>query len=93
MTRQQLTHPGDVQPFLSLALRLVQSHAHRVRIATHPDFKDFVLSSNKRLKGKTCRGVDLEGRIEFFDVGGDPKELMAYMVKSEWASTALQHLT
>jgi hypothetical protein len=25
------------------------------------------------------------GRIEFFDIGGDPKELMAWMVKSRSA--------
>jgi hypothetical protein len=25
----------------------------------------------------------LEGRLEYYDVGGDPKELMAYMVKSK----------
>ena len=77
---------GDVQPYLSLALRLIQSHAHRIRIATHPDFKDFVVDCNKRLKGKKTRGIDLEGRLEFFDVGGDPKELMAYMVKSKLSS-------
>lgn len=54
-----------------------------MRIATHPDFKKFVTGANVRLRGKTHDGVDLEGRLEFFDVGGDPKELMAYMVKSE----------
>jgi hypothetical protein len=30
--------------------------------------------------------MKLEGKLEFFDVGGDPKELMAYMVKSEYSS-------
>ncbi len=62
---------------------MIISHSHRVRIATHPDFKDMVLETNKRLKGKKGKGgLDLEGRLEYFDVGGDPKELMAYMVKS-----------
>ena len=75
---------GDVQPYISLALRLIQSHNHRVRIATHPDFKDFVVGYNKRLTGKQAKdGTPLEGRLEYFDVGGDPKELMAYMVKSD----------
>jgi hypothetical protein len=27
---------------------------------------------------------EIMGRLEFFDVGGSPKELMAYMVKSEY---------
>ena len=78
---------GDVQPYISLALRLIQSHSHRVRIATHPDFREFVLDANKRLNGKKAKdGTALEGRLEFFDVGGDPKELMAYMVKSKASS-------
>jgi hypothetical protein len=59
------------------------SNSHRVRIATHGVFESFVLSANAHLRGKIGRnGIPLEGRLEFFDVGGDPKELMAYMVKS-----------
>jgi len=59
-----------------------------VRIATHPDFKDFVLEGNKRLEGKTGKdGRKLDGLLEYFDVGGSPKELMAYMVKSKWLSS------
>lgn len=55
-----------------------------MRIATHPDFKDFVLDCNKRLKdAKNEKGEDLYGNLEFFDIGGDPKALMAYMVKSK----------
>jgi hypothetical protein len=76
---------GDVQPYLALAIRLITSHSHRVRIATHGVFESFVLSANSHLRGKLGRGgMALEGRLEFFDVGGDPKELMAYMVRSEW---------
>ncbi|KAL8283480.1 hypothetical protein RQP46_005583 [Phenoliferia psychrophenolica] len=56
---------GDVQPFLPLGRRL-QKDGHRVRIATHTVFKDFVLGSG----------------LEFFDIGGDPAELMSYMVKN-----------
>lgn len=89
---------GDVQPYLSLAIALIlcPSH-HRVRIATHPDFKHFVLETGKRVlrrrwreygdyekEGGEEKGKWLEGRLEFFDVGGSPKELMAYMVKSEY---------
>ncbi|OLN86655.1 Sterol 3-beta-glucosyltransferase UGT80B1-like protein 5 [Colletotrichum chlorophyti] len=58
---------GDVQPFLALAAALQRS-GHRVRIATHPQFSSFVLSSSPNL--------------EFFPVGGDPADLMAYMVES-----------
>lgn len=69
---------------MALALRMIVSHGHRVRIATHPDFKDFVLEANQRLKGKKDKsGKSVEGNLEFFDAGGDPKSLMAYMVKSE----------
>jgi hypothetical protein len=56
---------GDVQPFVALALEL-QSSGHRVRLATHPVFKQFV--------------EDLG--LEFFDISGDPAELIAYMVRN-----------
>ncbi|KPI34755.1 Sterol 3-beta-glucosyltransferase UGT80B1 [Cyphellophora attinorum] len=54
---------GDVQPFLVLALALNRC-GHRVRLATHSLFRDFVQGHG----------------VEFFDLGGDPMELMAYMV-------------
>lgn len=44
----------------------LQSAGHRVRIATHGTFKSFVLASG----------------LEFFSIGGDPAELMAFMVKN-----------
>ena len=56
---------GDVQPFVALGLAL-QNYGHRVRVATHPQFRQFV----------QCHG------LEFFSIGGDPAELMAYMVKN-----------
>lgn len=70
---------GDVQPYIALALQLIRTRGHRVRIATHGDFKDLVLKANERLDRRQ------RGRLEFFNVGGNPKELMAYMVKSESA--------
>ncbi|WWC72266.1 uncharacterized protein I206_106228 [Kwoniella pini CBS 10737] len=85
---------GDVQPYMSLALHLITTHSHRVRIATHPDFKDFVIEGNKYLKGK--KGVnneDVEGNLEYFDVGGNPKELMAYMVKNPGLMPGMASLT
>jgi UDP:flavonoid glycosyltransferase YjiC (YdhE family) len=51
------------QPFLALALALI-AHGHRVRIGTHAVFADWVRSTGN-------------GQIEHFDIGGDPKELMA----------------
>ncbi|KMZ56048.1 Sterol 3-beta-glucosyltransferase, family GT1 [Zostera marina] len=57
---------GDVQPFLAIGKRL-QSYGHRVRLATHANFKEFVLSSG----------------LEFFPLGGDPKILAEYMVKNK----------
>ncbi|KAK2596458.1 hypothetical protein N8I77_013348 [Diaporthe amygdali] len=44
----------------------LQRYGHRVRLATHDVFESFVTSSN----------------LEFFPIGGDPAELMAYMVKN-----------
>lgn len=51
---------GDVQPFVALGNEL-QKSGHRVRIATHYFFEDFVKSAN----------------LEFYPIGGDPTELMA----------------
>lgn len=58
---------GDIQPFLKLGKLLKEDHGHRVRIATHPAFKKF---------------VEQDSGLEFFSVGGDPAELMAFMVKN-----------
>lgn len=58
-----------MQPFVVLARALVQ-HGHRVRLATHGTFRHFVHDAGR-------------GEVEFFDIGGDPKELLAWMVKSE----------
>ncbi|EXJ80823.1 hypothetical protein A1O3_07107 [Capronia epimyces CBS 606.96] len=57
---------GDVQPFIALGQVLKKKYNHRVRIATHPTFKEFVV----------------ENGLEFFSIGGDPTELMAFMVKN-----------
>ncbi|TKX25802.1 hypothetical protein C1H76_1948 [Elsinoe australis] len=57
---------GDVQPFVALGKVLKETYGHRVRLATHPVFHDFVL----------------ENGLEFFSIGGDPAELMAFMVKN-----------
>ncbi|EED17988.1 conserved hypothetical protein [Talaromyces stipitatus ATCC 10500] len=58
---------GDVQPFIAIGQILTKPpYGHRVRICTHPVFKDFVE----------------ENGLEFFSIGGDPSSLMAYMVKN-----------
>ncbi|KAI9694531.1 MAG: hypothetical protein M1822_000147 [Bathelium mastoideum] len=58
---------GDIQPFLKIGKTLREQHGHRVRVATHPAFKKF---------------VEEDSGLEFFSVGGDPSELMAFMVKN-----------
>ncbi|KAF5624292.1 sterol glucosyltransferase, partial [Fusarium sp. NRRL 25303] len=58
---------GDVQPFIPIAQLLMKPpYGHRVRICTHASFKEF---------------VEAQG-VEFFNIGGDPEALMAYMVKN-----------
>ena len=47
--------------------RLLQKDGHRIRIASHETFRSFVDDSG----------------LEFFSIGGDPHELMSYMVRSE----------
>ncbi|EME82537.1 glycosyltransferase family 1 protein [Pseudocercospora fijiensis CIRAD86] len=58
---------GDIQPFIKVGKILRDEYGHRVRIATHPTFRDF---------------VEKDSGLEFFSVGGDPSELMAFMVKN-----------
>ncbi|KAI5811762.1 hypothetical protein DFH27DRAFT_593343 [Peziza echinospora] len=67
---------GDIQPFLAVARELIGGWGHRVRVATHPEFEEMV---NEELQGL---GKDNGGEGEFFSVGGDPQELMAFMVKN-----------
>ncbi|KAH8681902.1 hypothetical protein BX600DRAFT_429805 [Xylariales sp. PMI_506] len=57
---------GDVQPFVALGQVLKNTYGHRVRVATHSTFQKFVE----------------ENGLEFFNIGGDPAELMAFMVKN-----------
>ncbi|OVA20840.1 UDP-glucuronosyl/UDP-glucosyltransferase [Macleaya cordata] len=57
---------GDVQPFIAIGKRL-QDYGHRVRLATHANFKEFVLTAG----------------LEFYPLGGDPKVLAEYMVKNK----------
>ncbi|KAJ4304513.1 hypothetical protein N0V90_000039 [Kalmusia sp. IMI 367209] len=58
---------GDIQPFLRIGKILKEDYGHRVRIATHPAFKQF---------------IEDDSGLEFFSIGGDPSELMAFMVKN-----------
>jgi len=48
---------------------------HRVRIATHETFRSFVGDAD----------------LEFYNIGGDPQDLMSYMVKSK--SSAHNHFS
>lgn len=49
-----------MQPFIALGVAL-KSAGHRVRLATHNNFDQFVRDSG----------------IEFYPIGGDPTDLMA----------------
>ncbi|KAN0060455.1 hypothetical protein ACQY0O_007785 [Thecaphora frezii] len=64
---------GDVAPFMPIAEKLA-AHGHRVRVATHAKFKQWVAKRAAIIQGQGC--------IEFFDLGGDPERLMAFMVKN-----------
>ncbi|KAE8361542.1 hypothetical protein BDV27DRAFT_132880 [Aspergillus caelatus] len=66
---------GDVQPFIVLG-KALQAHGHRVRLATHLMFRDFVN----------------EHGLEFFNIGGDPGELMSFMVKNPYLIPNIESL-
>ncbi len=55
-----------MQPFVQLGLRL-QRDGHRVRLATHACFRDYV-------QGKG---------LEFYPLAGDPLKLSEFMVKTQ----------
>jgi UDP:flavonoid glycosyltransferase YjiC (YdhE family) len=55
---------GDVQPFIPIARKLAERH--RVRIATHREFRPMVERAG----------------LEFYPLGGDPHALMEYIVKT-----------
>jgi UDP:flavonoid glycosyltransferase YjiC (YdhE family) len=55
---------GDVQPFIPIGRRLAERH--RVRIATHREFRPMVEQAG----------------LEFYPLAGDPHDLMEYMVKT-----------
>ncbi|ONK71017.1 uncharacterized protein A4U43_C04F3860 [Asparagus officinalis] len=57
---------GDVQPFIAVAKRL-QEFGHRVRLATHVNFRNFVQSHG----------------IEFYPLGGDPQIMAGYMARNK----------
>jgi len=68
---------GDVQPFIAIGKVLMKEpYNHRVRLCTHPVFKDFVE----------------ENGLEFFSIGGDPAALMAYMVKNPGLMPGMESL-
>ncbi|CZT06228.1 related to sterol glucosyltransferase [Rhynchosporium graminicola] len=68
---------GDVQPFIAIGKVLMKApYNHRVRLCTHPVFKDFVE----------------ENGLEFFSIGGDPAVLMAYMVKNPGLMPGMESL-
>ncbi|KAI0487705.1 sterol glucosyltransferase [Xylaria cf. heliscus] len=54
----------------------LQKDGHRVRLATHNTFEKFVLDSG----------------LEFYPIGGDPSELMAYMVKNPGLIPSMESL-
>lgn len=68
---------GDVQPFIALGQVLQNRYRHRVRLATHSVFQKLVEDSG----------------LEFFSIGGDPVELMAFMVKNPGLLPSMQTLT
>lgn len=54
----------------------LQKHGHRVRLATHNVFESFVRTTG----------------LEFYPIGGDPAELMAYMVRNPGLIPSMQSL-
>jgi UDP:flavonoid glycosyltransferase YjiC (YdhE family) len=56
---------GDVQPFVPIG-RGIAAAGHRVRLATHEEFRPLVEKAG----------------LEFYPLAGDPRELMDYMIRT-----------
>lgn len=56
---------GDVQPFIAIA-RELRRYGHRVRLATHAVYRQFVEANG----------------VEFFPLGGDPAVLSEFVVRN-----------
>lgn len=88
---------GDIQPFIAIAKVLVGEWGQHVRLATHPEFKELIdnefremeedIKKEEEEEQTKAEGMRKKSRIkggkgEFFSVGGNPQELMAFMVKN-----------
>ncbi|CAO3699786.1 unnamed protein product [Rhizopus microsporus] len=62
---------GDVQPYLALCKEL-KKDGHRCRIATHPEYKEWIEQND----------------IEFRSVGGDPGDLMKLCIDNSFLSVS-----
>ncbi|KAK3264316.1 hypothetical protein CYMTET_26938 [Cymbomonas tetramitiformis] len=58
---------GDVLPFIALGRRLREEGGHRVRLASHKHHEDLVKRNG----------------LEYYPLGGDPKQLSEWMVQSK----------
>eukprot|EP00899_Mesostigma_viride_P004689 jgi/Mesvir1/14220/Mv09670-RA.1 len=58
---------GDVQPFIAMGQKLVSDYGHRVRLASHRVYREFVT----------------ENGLEFYPLGGDPQVLSEYMTRNQ----------
>eukprot|EP00899_Mesostigma_viride_P005977 jgi/Mesvir1/15380/Mv06575-RA.11 len=59
---------GDVQPFVALGNKLVADYGHRVRIASHAVYREYVAENGRGL--------------EFYPLGGNPEFLSEYMTRN-----------
>ena len=55
----------------------LKQDGHRIRIASHENFRSFVNDNG----------------LEFYSIGGDPHELMSYMVKNPGLVPGMESLT
>ncbi|WWC64867.1 uncharacterized protein I303_107481 [Kwoniella dejecticola CBS 10117] len=65
---------ADLIPLLLIALELIKSHSHRVRIATQEIHRDTIRLYSTRLHGlRAPDGAQLEDNLEFYDVLARPE--------------------
>ncbi|WWC91986.1 uncharacterized protein L201_006940 [Kwoniella dendrophila CBS 6074] len=95
---------ADLKPLLLIAIEMIKSYSHKVRITTQEVHKDTFLQYRNRLNGLSDNnGIDLQDNLDFFDVLAKPNfslndwsnypNQMEITLRSFYKSTYLQNTT
>lgn len=78
----------DLRPFISLAIELIVSHSHRIRIATQEIHKGLFNQAKNFLAGRTGRDgrVGLNDKLEMYPLSAPPDASLSTWTKSRYST-------